>query len=61
MKNIYQYPLKIDKDLMEKLKVLSEKEGRSVNKQIEFLIRQFVNSYPCSDNSVKSTSNGSSL
>lgn len=59
MKNIYQYPLKIDKDLMEKLKVLSEKEGRSVNKQIEFLIRQFVNSY--SDSSVKSTSNGSSL
>lgn len=43
--SIYQYPLKIDKDLMDKLRTVAENEGRSVNKQIEYIIRQFLISY----------------
>ena len=36
------YPLRIDEDLMEQLKIAAKEEGRSVNKQIEFLIRQYL-------------------
>lgn len=39
------YPLRIDEKLMEKLKAIAESEGRSVNKQIEFILRKYVNSY----------------
>ena len=50
MANIYQYPLKIDRDLMDKLKSIANEEGRSVNKQIEFIIRQFLKSYENGNN-----------
>lgn len=46
MKN-YQtnYPLRLDEQLMEKLKVVSSKNSRSVNKQIEFLVTQCVEQF----------------
>lgn len=39
------YPLRIDKQLMAKFKVVAKDSGRSVNKEIEFLIKQAVASY----------------
>lgn len=45
MSNIYQYPLKIDKDVIDSIREIAEIEGRSLNKQIEYVIRQYVQSY----------------
>ncbi len=39
------YPLRINKDLMSKFKVVAAKNGRSVNKEIEILIKNAVSSY----------------
>lgn len=39
------YPLRVDKLLMEKFKVLSAHNGRSVNKEIEMLMKQAVLKY----------------
>lgn len=39
------YPLRIDRSLMEKFKVLAANNGRSVNKEIEMLIRQAIADY----------------
>lgn len=39
------YPLRIDKELMEKFRVIAAENGRSVNKEIEFLVKQAVRSY----------------
>lgn len=39
------YPLRIDKTLMEKLKVLAAENGRSVNKEIESLVKSAVRAY----------------
>lgn len=39
------YPLRVDKTLMEKFKVLASNNGRSVNKEIEFLMKQAIARY----------------
>lgn len=39
------YPLRIDKVLMEKFKVVAADNGRSVNKEIEILVRNAVRDY----------------
>lgn len=36
------FSLRIDKRVMEELKVIAEQEGRSVNKQIEHIIRLYI-------------------
>ena len=36
------YPLRMDKRVMEELKIIAEQEGRSVNKQIEYIIRLYI-------------------
>ncbi|AXI27293.1 Arc family DNA-binding protein [Gemella sp. ND 6198] len=42
MAEIYQYPLKIDKELIDKLREIAKENGRSLNKEIEFIIRQYL-------------------
>lgn len=42
MKTINPYPLRIDEDLMEELKILADENSRSVNKEIEYLIKEAV-------------------
>ena len=42
MKPINPYPLRIDEDLMEELKLLAKEESRSVNKEIEHLIKEAI-------------------
>ena len=39
------YPLRIDNELMDKTKKIAELEDRPVNKQIERIIRIFVEEY----------------
>ncbi|EHW6680185.1 Arc family DNA-binding protein [Listeria monocytogenes] len=39
------YPLRLDDDLMEKLKLIAEKNSRSLNKQLEFIIKNYLVDY----------------
>ena len=39
------YPLRADKTLMAKLRIIAAGNGRSVNKEIEMLIKQAVQAY----------------
>lgn len=43
--NIINFNLRIDEDLNEKIIKLAEKEGRSKNKQIEYILKQYINNY----------------
>lgn len=38
----YQYPLKIDETIINKLREISQKQGRSLNKQIEIILKQYI-------------------
>lgn len=42
---IKQYPLKIDEEILEKLKIIAEKNFRSLNKEIEFIIFKYIEEY----------------
>ena len=42
MKTINPYPLRIDEELMEDLRCLADKHSRSVNKEIEYLIKEAI-------------------
>ncbi len=39
------YPLRIDDELMKKVKMIAETEDRPVSKQLERIIKQFVEQY----------------
>ena len=39
------YPLRIDETLMEKIKVMAAESGRSVNKEIEFHMKEAVSAF----------------
>lgn len=39
------YPLRIDDDLMEKVKIIAEKEDRPVSRQLERIIKQYIEQY----------------
>lgn len=45
MSETYQYPLKIEKSIMDKIRKIANEEGRSVNKEIEFILRQYIKTY----------------
>lgn len=40
-----QYIMRIDEDIFKKLKQLSKNESRSINKQIEFIIKDYITNY----------------
>lgn len=42
MSKIYQYPLKIDKQIIDNIRVFAEKDGRSLNKEIEYILKQYA-------------------
>lgn len=50
MKPINPYPLRIDEELMDKLKRIADEHSRSVNKEIEFLIKEAVREYEDANN-----------
>ena len=39
------YPLRIDKTIMQKLKIIAVYNGRSLNKEIEYQLRNAVSDY----------------
>lgn len=39
------YPLRIDNSLMDKIRIIAEKEDRKINQQIERMLRIAVQSY----------------
>lgn len=45
MKYMLTYTLRINEDLMEQLREVAEYNSRSVNKEIEFLIKQHVETF----------------
>jgi len=36
------YPLRIDEEVMKELKKVAYEEGRSVNKQIEYIVKKYL-------------------
>lgn len=42
MSKIYQYPLKIDKQVIDNIRTFAEQDGRSLNKEIEYILRQYA-------------------
>ena len=47
------YTLRIENELMEKTKKLAEKEDRPINKQIERIIREYINEYESRNGEIK--------
>ncbi len=45
------YTLRLDNDLMEKIREIAEKEDRPLSKQIERIIRQYIENYEKETNS----------
>lgn len=43
--NIINFNLRIDETLNEKIIKIAEKEGRSKNKQIEYILKKYVDNY----------------
>ena len=39
------YPLRLDRTILEKFKVVAKENGRSVNKEIEMLVKNAVTAY----------------
>ncbi len=54
MKYMLTYTLRINEDLMEQLREVAEYNSRSVNKEIEFLIKQHVETFQKEHKSEKS-------
>lgn len=54
MKYMLTYTLRISEDLMEQLREVAEYNSRSVNKEIEFLIKQHVETFQKEHKSEKS-------
>lgn len=47
------YPLRIESSLMEKFKVVASTNGRSVNKEIEFLIKQAIKLFEAENGQIR--------
>ena len=39
------YPLRLDKEILNKLKIIAKENGRSLNKEIEYLAKKHINEY----------------
>ena len=47
------FPVRIEKGVMDKLRVLAKENGRSLNKQIEFSLKQYLKGYEAEHGEVK--------
>jgi len=47
-----QYMLRIDEDLFNKFKYISNENSRSINKELEFVIKQYVAKYEKENGSI---------
>lgn len=46
------YPLRVDRAVMDRFKVVAAANGRSVNKEIEMLMRQAVTAYEATNGKI---------
>ena len=44
------YPLRVEENVMEKMKEIAKNDGRSLNKEIEFALKKFIQSYETEKN-----------
>ena len=47
------YPLRIDGKIMEKLRIIAERNSRTKNKEIEFALKQYVDVYEIQHGEIK--------
>lgn len=47
------YPLRIDRSAMDKLKVIARENGRSVNKEVEVLIKEAIKKYEAENGTIQ--------
>lgn len=47
------YPLRISNELMQDIKIISEYEGRSVNKEIEYILNIYIDELKKNSNNIK--------
>lgn len=47
------FSVRIEKDVMNKMRVLAKENGRSLNKQIEFAVKQYLKTYEKKHGEVK--------
>ena len=54
---INPYPLRVEPELMEKLRVVARDHSRSVNKEIEMLVREHIAAYEAEKGKIEVTAN----
>ncbi len=47
------YPLRLEPEVMEKLRIISKDHGRSVNKEIEVMARQHIAAYEAENGEIE--------
>ena len=47
------FSVRIEKDILDKLRLLAMENGRSLNKQIEFAVKQYLKVYEAENGEVK--------
>ena len=47
------FSVRIEKDVMDKMRILAKENGRSLNKQIEFAVKQYLKTYEAENGEVK--------
>lgn len=45
MAQVNPYPLRVDKNIFEKFKVIAKENGRSINKEIEMMMKNIIVKY----------------
>lgn len=45
MKDSERYPLRLDRETRKKIEIIAEKNSRSINKQIEHILKKFITDY----------------
>lgn len=47
------YPLRLDNELMEKVRTIAEQEDRPISKQMERIIKEYVENYESKNGNIK--------
>lgn len=47
------FSVRFEKDVMDKMRILAKENGRSLNKQIEFSLKQYLKAYEAEHGEVK--------
>ncbi len=47
------FSVRIEKNIMDKMRILAKENGRSLNKQIEYAVKQYLKAYEAENGEVK--------